>query len=735
MNPKILFALFTLLIFGKYALANESVSLLEEFRLETVASQLGLATGFAFAADDRIFVTTKEGLVHVVQAGVVHSEPFIDLRDAVNDSGDRGLTDVAVHPDFPNTPYIYLVYVLDPQELSGMSGLAAPDARGRRVSRLTRFTADVKQNYNRVLPGSELIIVGKNSRFDTMGTASLNRNQGDIACMQGDAFIEDCLPSDDYSHVVGSVLFAKDGSMYLGYGDGSTVAPLPLPMTLRTLDLGSMAGKLLRVNPDTGQGYADNPFYDGDLDSNRSKVINYGLRNPYGFTIDPVSDKVFMADTGWTTWEELDEGRGKNFGWPCYEGGDGRNSPQPLYADLCANYLATPRDITPPLYAYEHGNKGGAVTGIEIYQGNTYPIEYKGALFYNDFIRSEVSVITLKDGKFQAVNTFATQWPGISKIRRSADENIYFLDLINGTLSRLVYGADPSQLPLAVIEADRFYGELPLQIKFSASSSSDPLGGTLSYKWTFADGGFSDLETPEHVYQKEGVYQVELEATSTAGLTNSDFLTVFAGKIPPNIEFLDPLQDERYASGTEVRFEASVEPNDTNFDYSQAKFEWSAYTTGGAISVVSLKMENFLKGSFDYPELKKDGYVSLCLLVTTADGLEGENCLVLKPLLANVSLFSDPSGLSLTLNGDEVTTPHATQLHVGVSATVSVSKNKGYEFDSWSNNESETHTITVPEAGVVITGTFRKTKGLGSLGIWFLLISIGCLKLRAKSYC
>jgi glucose/arabinose dehydrogenase len=47
----------------------------------------------------------------------------------------------------------------------------------------------------------------------------------------------------------------------------------------------------------------------------------YGLRNPFRFTLHPVTREPYIGDVGWNAWEEINTGKGANFGWPCYEGG------------------------------------------------------------------------------------------------------------------------------------------------------------------------------------------------------------------------------------------------------------------------------------------------------------------------------------------------------------------------------------------------------------------------------
>src|SRR5262245_24204833 len=72
---------------------------------DVVASNLPFATGIAFAPDGRMFITLKGGVVRVYQNGTLLPTPFLDITSQVSNSNDRGLLGVAIHPDFPHTPY------------------------------------------------------------------------------------------------------------------------------------------------------------------------------------------------------------------------------------------------------------------------------------------------------------------------------------------------------------------------------------------------------------------------------------------------------------------------------------------------------------------------------------------------------------------------------------------------------------------------------------------------------
>src|SRR4030095_6049224 len=128
------------------------------------------------------------------------------------------------------------------------------------------------------------------------------------------------------------------------------------------------SGKILRIDPLNGRGYPDNPFYNGDPTSNQSKVYSLGFPNPFRFTVHSSTGEPYIGDVGWNTWEEINTGRGKNFGWPCFEGNNTTSAQQPGYANdsttsiRCAQlYSEGVGAVVAPLYAYNHNGLGASV--------------------------------------------------------------------------------------------------------------------------------------------------------------------------------------------------------------------------------------------------------------------------------------------------------------------------------------------------------------------------------------
>jgi glucose/arabinose dehydrogenase len=257
--------------------------------------------------------------------------------------------------------------------------------------------------------------------------------------------IRDYLAGDSDSHSIGQIKFGLDGSLYVTVGDGTSYNSVDWRAT-RVQDVDNLSGKLLRIDPITGQGYADNPFYNNDLNSNRSKVWSLGLRNPFRFTIDPKTGNPYLGDVGWNTWEEINVAtKGSNFGWPYFEG-PSQNSGYSTLPQATAFYNSG-KAVAAPFLARNHSasqnSDGRAATALimgDFYTGNTLPTIYNGALFYNDVgIGTVYATLLNPDGTVKSTQLF-DNLPYIVSMQTGPDGNLYYASLYGGAIGRWKVG-------------------------------------------------------------------------------------------------------------------------------------------------------------------------------------------------------------------------------------------------------------------------------------------------------
>jgi aldose sugar dehydrogenase len=270
-------------------------------RLEvrTVVSGLNSPTTMAFLGDDDILVLEKEtGRVRRVMNGAIQST-VLDL--AVNFGSERGLLGIALHPEFPSNPGIYL-YWTESTTGNDTSVLSATPLLGNRVD---RFTWD----------GSAL---------------TLDRNIIRLRAIQQDA----TNPVERGNHDGGVLRFGPDGKLYIFFGDQGRRGQLqnlpdgpfgpgqpddqfggPEP------DNAHLSGVILRLNDD-GTAPANNPFFKfgasvgGEVGANIQKIFSYGHRNSFGMAFDPFSGKLWLQENGDDSFSELNlVEAGMNGGW------------------------------------------------------------------------------------------------------------------------------------------------------------------------------------------------------------------------------------------------------------------------------------------------------------------------------------------------------------------------------------------------------------------------------------
>ncbi len=273
---------------------------------------------------------------------------------------------------------------------------------------------------------------------------------------------------------------------------------------------------------------------------NAQRIIAYGLRNPYRFTIKPGKNEVWIGDVGFSTWEEVDklpdpDAAPRDYGWPCYEGNSNLAFYTGLGLTICNNL--DPSDVTLPFFAYNHGSavaagdgcttgRGSSISGLAFLSSSSgYPNSYDGSLFMTDYSRRCIWVFP-DDGTGQPDTTHPTRFANLDRAGTEPDGGSVFLttapngDLVyadydRGEIRRVhYYGANVP--PNASFTATPSVGPAPLSVSFDASGSTDANFDTLSYSWDLdGDGVYGDAvgETASSTYPAVGDVHVGLKVS------------------------------------------------------------------------------------------------------------------------------------------------------------------------------------------------------------------------------
>ena len=438
---------------GLLDVANVDVSFstgTAQFTEQTAFSGLNNPTSIEFAPDGRVFVAEKRGVIRVYDS-VTDTTPdtFADLRAQVYNYWDRGLLGMTLDPQFSNgRPFVYVLYTAD-MDLNGnfpkwgtTSGDSDPgqsNGTSTVTGRLSRLTVGV----NGLMQGSELVLVHDwQNQFP--------------------------------SHSIGDLKFGADGFLYASSGDGASFNALDTgnfgnpfndPVNeggaLRSQDIRTtgdptgLDGTVIRIDPDTGAAAPTNPNITS-TDANNRRIIAYGLRNPFRFTFRPGTNEIWIAETGWSTAEEINritdttDAKVDNFGWPAYEGNARQSAYDAANLPLLESlYTAGPSAHDAPWFAYLHSEKvvpgsseptgGSAPTGIAFYNGTAYPDAYRDAMFFTDYSRRQIYVMYRGlDGlpSQSSRQIFRTLGAGAVDLKVGPDGQIYYVDLNGGRVVR-----------------------------------------------------------------------------------------------------------------------------------------------------------------------------------------------------------------------------------------------------------------------------------------------------------
>ena len=299
----------------------------------------------------RLFTVDRIGRVLAWVPGTSHASVFLDLRSKVRSvGGEQGLLGLTFYPDFKRVPLVFVSYTAADGSL--------------KISRflLPSYTAAS------VNPATEQLLLS--------------------------------ISHPIYSnHNAGMILFGKDNYFYVSTGDGGGAGdPFGHAQTAK-----SMSGKILRLDarnwcngypyciPPTNP-YVHSPGYYG-------QVWEFGLRNSWRFSSDPLTGTLWLGEVGQDGYEEIDTAplgvSNINFGWSCREAN----------TIFVAARCSAAAHYTAPVAVIPHPAAEAIIGGL-VYRGTRFPT-LAGRYMFGDYVTGTLWTMPATGGAYSKAGALA----------------------------------------------------------------------------------------------------------------------------------------------------------------------------------------------------------------------------------------------------------------------------------------------------------------------------------------
>ncbi|HET9227134.1 MAG TPA: PQQ-dependent sugar dehydrogenase [Thermoanaerobaculia bacterium] len=465
-------------------------------------------------------------------------------------------------------------------------------------------------------------------------------------------------------HNGGAMHFGPDGYLYVAVGENA------VPENAQNLN--NPLGKILRIRKD-GSIPSDNPFPG-------SAIWAYGLRNPFSFAFQPGTGRMFINDVGKKTWEEINEGEpGANYGWPLTEG----PTTDPAYHA--------------PLYAYRHGPTpatGCAISGGAFYDPAEprFPAEHLGSYFFADFCSGWIRRL---DPATKTAHDFARDIGGPIGLQVGDDGSLYYLAYEDGTVSRIDYtGSLEPRITAQPLDVKVSVGAT---VSFAVGASGAP---PLHYQWRRNGAGLPGATGSSHTLTAEESAVFDVVVSNDHGSVTSDPATLTVVTDPPPMPRITaPAPGLLYEGGQTIAF-AGEGPGllTWRIDFHHAEHFHPFVpdlprVTGGTFTIPTIG------------ETATDVWFRIHLTAKDSNDLTGTTFVDIHPRKVRMTFLTDPAGLPVLLDGEPRTTPFTEEAVAGLTRTIGLAPQPGYEPLSWSDGGAPVHEITASEA--TYTATFR----------------------------
>lgn len=457
--PQILSAFF-LLVFFSFKCFSQTPSV----SLTLFSGGYAQPVDIANCGDERLFIVSRYGTIQICDSnGVQKPLPFLNITNKVKSTDtEQGLLGMCFSPGYLTDGYFYVYYI----NLAGNTTIS-------------RFKVK-SNNPDRADSLSETII-------KTIVQPYSNHNGGQIR-------------------------FGADGLLYCGLGDGGSSGD-PGNRAQNKKDL---LGKMIRINVSTLPYTipSNNPFVNDTAYA--PEIWALGLRNPWRWSFDRLTNDIWIGDVGQNAYEEIDFQQantgGLNYGWRCYEGLHTYNT-----AGCTGTYVL-------PVHEYaQSATNGCAVTGGYVYRGALFA-DLFGKYLFSDYCSGQLRMIEKSGSTF--TTTFLTNFPDYQHSCFGEDRygELYVAYLSSGQIYKMT---TTDCQPVALIKGDT--------AKYLCSNASLVLealqGNGLTYQWRLNGSNITGATNYKYTATQTGSYRVLV--TKPGGCTAlSPTVTVGQGSLP-----------------------------------------------------------------------------------------------------------------------------------------------------------------------------------------------------------
>ncbi len=363
---------------------------------------------------DRLFVLEKPGRIQVITdlGGTPTKQLFLDLSGRVVAGGEGGVLGLAFHPNFANNRYFYVFYTTNATTGAG-TGLH---------DRVSRFTALAAPASNADILATEMPLI---SQFDEAS----NHNGGDLH-----------FGPDNYLYIA----LGDEGGSNDQYTNSQRIDKDFFAGLLR-IDVDQLADNLPpnphpAVHAGTYRIPVDNPFvgattFNGQA-VNRASVRDefwaVGLRNPWKFSFDVPTGRLFLGDVGQGAREEINLiTRGGNYGWSYREGTVAGPRANPPVAAVFVDPLWDADRVL-----------AGSITGGVVYRGSRFP-DLAGRYIFGDYVRDRIFAMTIPVTGTVTVETLLTEDSPVAFGTDPRNGDVLIASIGTGAIRRLVSDVPP----------------------------------------------------------------------------------------------------------------------------------------------------------------------------------------------------------------------------------------------------------------------------------------------------